>query len=425
MDIDIWNIIGLLVALLAAAMLLGAIAERLKQSAVVGYMLAGVLVSLLIPLIGADDTEQATPIVQAISQLGIVLLLFSVGLEFSFERLKKFGIGPWILGGAQVTVTLAATMAIGTALGLSAKGAFIVGAAVSLSSTAVVLRALQERSEVDTLHGRRALGVLLFQDLAVIPLVLIVGSLGQGTSVSAVGIELARQFGIAAGLFTGFYLINRFILPLFLAAQMLARNRELPILFAVVMAMAAAWSADYLGISAALGAFVAGILLGESRLATQIRADVAALRILFVTLFFAGIGMLLNVQFVIENPLLTLGAVLATVGGKATLMSIIGLLSRQKAQHAIALGFTVSQVGVFAFVLLGLGLDQQLIEKSTFDLMVAVAVGTIFATPYVVIIGPALGRRVERLIRRYWGHPPIARADPPTPDGETRPRVIV
>jgi CPA2 family monovalent cation:H+ antiporter-2 len=158
--------------LLAAAMVLGAIAERLKQSAVVGYMLAGVIIG---PMIAADDT------ISAISQLGIALLLFSVGLEFSFDRLKRSGVGPWILGGCQVVVTMFAVMMVcAWRLGMTAKGAFVVGAALSLSSTAVVLRALQERAEVDTMHGRRSLGILLFQDLAVIPLVLIVSSLGQG-----------------------------------------------------------------------------------------------------------------------------------------------------------------------------------------------------------------------------------------------------
>jgi len=414
---DLWLILRDMLFLLAAAMLLGALAERLKQSAVVGYMIAGVIIA---PLIASADT------INAIAQLGIALLLFSVGLEFSFDRLKRFGIGPWVLGGLQVVVTLFAVMGVGMFFGLSAKGAFVVGAALSLSSTAVVLRALQERSEVDTMHGRRALGVLLFQDLAVIPLVLIVSSLGQATAPLAIGQEMLQQFGVAIGLFASFYLINRFILPLFLAGHLLTRNRELPILFAVVIALAASWSAQALGISAALGAFVAGILLGESRLATQIRADVSALRTLFVTLFFAGIGMLLNVPYVIDNPLTVLAAVVATILGKAVVLSLIGIFAGHRPRHAIALGFTVSQIGVFSFVLLGVGLQQELIATETFDLMVALTIATILVTPYLVIIGPALGQFVERKLRRGgWERAAPATAEAGEAEAANKPRVVV
>jgi len=413
----LWLILRDMLALLAAAMILGAVAERLKQSAIVGYMLAGVIIA---PLIAAGDT------INAISQLGIALLLFSIGLEFSFDRLKRFGIGPWILGGCQVVATLIVVMAIGMGFGMTAKGAFVVGAALSLSSTAVVLRALQERAEVDTMHGRRALGILLFQDLAVIPLVLIVSSLGRGASVTAIGGQMLQQFGVAIGLFVGFFLINRFVLPLFLAGKLLARNRELPILFAVVIALAASWSAQALGISSALGAFVAGILLGESRLATQIRADVAALRTLFVTLFFSGIGMLLNVPYVIDHFPVVLLAIAATVLGKAVILSLIGVCVRHRLRHAVALGFTVSQIGVFSFVLLGIGLEQELIDQSTFDLMVAITIATIFVTPYLVIVGPKLGHWLDRRFR-HRGHGP-QRDDAEggrSEDDERRPSVIV
>lgn len=413
---SLWTILGDILVLLAAAMLLGAVAERLKQSAVVGYMLAGVVIA---PLIATDDT------INAIAQLGIALLLFSVGLEFSFERLKRFGIGPWILGGCQVVATMFAVMTVATWFGMGVKGAFVVGAALSLSSTAVVLRSLQERAEVDTLHGRRALGILLFQDLAVIPLVLIVSSLGQGASAIAIGQEMVQQFGIAIGLFFGFFLINRFVLPLFLAGRLLARNRELPILFAVVIALAAAWSAQELGISSALGAFVAGILLGESRLATQIRADISALRTLFVTLFFSGIGMLLNVEYVLENPLVVVIAIVATILGKAVILSLIGIFSRHRLRHAVALGFTVSQIGVFSFVLLGIGLQQRLIDQSTFDLMVAVTIATIFVTPYLVVIGPRLGQWLERKIRRKGKEATHDAGDASREDHEPHPAVIV
>lgn len=413
---SLWTILGDMLALLATAMILGALAERLKQSAVVGYMLAGVIIA---PLIASDDT------INAVSQLGIALLLFSVGLEFSFDRLKRFGVGPWILGGCQVVATMFAVIMLATSFGMSLKGAFVVGAALSLSSTAVVLRSLQERAEVDTLHGRRALGILLFQDLAVIPLVLIVSSLGQGASALSIGREMLEQFGIAIGLFLGFFLINRFVLPLFLAGKLLARNRELPILFAVVIALAASWSAQELGISSALGAFVAGILLGESRLATQIRADISALRTLFVTLFFSGIGMLLNVQYVLENPLVVVVAIVATILGKAVILSLIGVFSRHRLRHAVALGLTVSQIGVFSFVLLDLGLQQNLIVQSTFDLMVAVTIATIFVTPYLVIIGPKAGQWLERKLRHKGKEASRDDADASREDQKPRPLVIV
>ena len=403
-----WSFMLQVLVLLATAMVLGALCERLRQSAMVGYLLAGVLVgpsglNLVVRSSGAADGGQLT--VEAIAQLGVAMLMFSIGLEFSASKLRAMGGRTLVAGLLQIGLTLGVFGAIAVALGTSWSAAIAIGSMVALSSTAVVLPLLAARSEVDSVHGRLALGMLLLQDVAVIPLVLVVASLGAGDGPSAIAWGTAKGFGFV-GLFIGaMFLFSRFVLPRIVSFGASQRNREMPILFAIVMAAGSAWIANELGISPALGAFIAGIFLGESVLSTQLRSDVAPLKTVFATLFFASIGLVADVPWIGANLQTVLLGVITVIVLKAGIVWLVGRIMGLTDRHAIAAGMSVGQIGVFSFVLAQVAVTQHphsgsIITEDLFNLMVSLTLATLFLTPYLVRLGLPTGTVIQRGLRK-------------------------
>ena len=400
---DLWTNLLDLIVLLAVAMLLGVLAERLKQSAVVGYMIAGVLVANAGQALG----DKAN--VETLANLGVILLMFTIGLEFNWSRLKRLGLTALVAGSLQIGLTVAVAMAVGTSV-LSWQAAFAIGAALAMSSTAVVLPVLQKRAEADSVHGRFALGVLLVQDLAVVPLVLIVGALGVpagGEPARGLDILLGtlKGFGVVALFVLGFYLFSRFVLPLLVKWAVPAHNRDVLTLFAFLMAMGSAWLAQQVGISPALGALLAAIFLGESIIAPQLRSDVTPLKTVFVTLFFSAIGMYLDVQWLIKDfawaYVLLLTAMIVVI--KPVVVTMVGLIMKLTPRSAVAAGCSMAQVGLFSFVLAQIARDGQIIAQLHFDLIVASTILTLFLTPYTVQLGRPLGNTFDAFLRkRGW-----------------------
>ncbi|MFQ5590142.1 MAG: cation:proton antiporter [Phycisphaerae bacterium] len=389
---DSWTALLDVLILLLAALVLGTLCERLKQSAILGYLLAG---TLLGP--NALDWMPNHKAVVAIAELGVSLLLFTIGLEFSWRRLRRIGaIG---LGGGAVQVLVTTVMSAGVCvmLGLTGRPALAVGAMIALSSTACVLRLLVSRAEVDSVYGRNALGILLMQDIAVVPLVLMVTVLGHEGSIGQIGWETGRAIGGAVILVAVLHVLLKYVVPMLLNAEEAARNRELPILLAIVTFLGAGWVAHRLGLSAALGAFLAGMLLAESPFATQIRSDVASLRTLFVTLFFSSIGMVGDPAWVVNHWATVAPVVAAIVFGKAAVVWAVACLFRSPAGHAIATGVCLAQVGEFSFVLAEVARQGQLIDRDLFKLIVSATIATLFLTPYLVAAAPYLAAAAGRL----------------------------
>jgi CPA2 family monovalent cation:H+ antiporter-2 len=380
---QLWTALLDILILLAAAMVLGGLCERFRQSPILGYLLAG---TLLGP--NALDLLPSHTAVTAIAELGVALLLFSIGLEFSWRRLRAVG----KVGGLGGTLQVAGVGAVATLacmlVGLDVRAALAVGAVVSLSSTAAVVRLLAARAEVDAVHGRNAIGVLLLQDVAVVPLVLLLAMLGGEGSALSIGWSLIRSLGLAALLFGTFHVVLNRIVPLVLGSGTAARNRDLPILLSIVTAVGAAWVSHWLGFSPVLGAFLAGILLGESRFATQIRADIVPLQTLFVTLFFSSIGMLSNPSWVAENWALLLAVVAAVVMGKTVLTTAAMKTVGSPLPQAIATGLVLAQLGEFSLVLAGVAMEAQVLVESQFELIVATLMLTLFVTPYLAALAP-------------------------------------
>ncbi|GAB4247366.1 MAG: cation:proton antiporter [Thermoleophilia bacterium] len=380
--------------LLGSAMLLGALAERLRQSAIIGYLLAGMMVGPNV-LGWVRSGEE----VEVIAELGAALLLFTIGLEFSLRRLVKMGRVTFAGGGLQVVLTGALAHGIALALGFDFRTSVAVGAVIALSSTAFVLRVLVDTMQTESLMGRNAIGVLLFQDAAVVPLVLLVSALAGGAAAVDVGIELARTMGLAVVGIGVLFLILNYVTPPLFHARGLSRNRELPVLLTAVIALGSAWAAHSVGFSPAIGAFAAGLVLAESPFAIQIRADISALRTLLITLFFAAVGMFGDPVWVVQNlgPVLAV-VVLVLVGKPLVIWGVLRVLGYSSAL-ALATGLALGQIGEFSFVLAQVAAGGGLFDAELFRLILSVTVITLLLTPYLVRTGPWLlqgGRRSAR-----------------------------
>lgn len=371
---DIWETLAKLVLLLSAAFVLGAAAQRLKQSAIIGYLLAGTM-------LGPTLFDR-----QALSQwgeLGVSLLLFSIGLEFSFGRLKRMGSLALLGGILQVTVTLAVFAlilsfrhAIGPAVAL--------GQMLAVSSTAIVLRTLMDRSEMDSISGRAALGILLLQDIAVVPMVLSLTVMSHGGTAGEIALQIGKTIAAAGGLVAMFYGLFFHIIPRLLMRGGVFVDRELVVLLAIVLAFGSAWAAHSLGLSPALGAFLAGMLLAESPFASQIRSDVGSLRTLFVTLFFTSVGMLADPVWFLANWSEVLVWLAVVFLGKALIIFGIGLIFKMSPVYALAAGITLAQIGEFSFVLASEARNGGLINEHVFSLAVSVTILSMFLAPYMV-----------------------------------------
>ncbi len=387
---DIWEVLLDVVILLGAGALLGALAERLRQSAIVGYLVAG---ALLGPnaLHAIDSSEE----VLALSELGVALLLFAIGLEFSWSRLRAMG--RIALGGGvvQVTVTLGVGATIAAGTGLSLATAIAMGAILALSSTACVLRVLTSRAEVESIHGERALGILLVQDMAVVPLVVLVTVLGEGGPASEILLRAMRTLGIGLAQVVVLYVVFYHLVPRLLRTNALHANRELSLLVAIVSGLGSGVAAHAAGVSPALATFIAGMLLAESPFAIQVRADVGSLKTLLLTLFFTGIGMLSDPGWIADNAGLVAASVVGVIAVKSTLVWAGLRALGATGPAALATGLCVAQVGEFSFVLADISRGT-LLDGDLFLLVVSVAVITMLVTPYLVALAPHVAARVAR-----------------------------
>jgi len=408
---ELWRFLMELVLLLGGAFILGAVAQRLRQSPIVGYLLAGTVIGPL--LFNAQVVSQT-------AELGVALLLFSIGLEFSFGRLRRMGVMAFGGGSLQVAATLVAVaLLLVKPLGLAQ--ALTIGAIVSLSSTAVVMRVLVDRAEVDSVRGRSCLSILLLQDIAVVPLVLMVSLFTPMASDISIILHIGKIGGAALGLALVLYLLLYHLVPRLLAVGGVFTNRELSVLLALAVSLGAAWAAHAMGISPALGAFVAGMLLGESPYATQIRADIGALRTVMVTLFFASVGMLANpVWFFSHIHWVVLVAVVIVLLKTIVIVGVTRLFGLDR-RHAMATGITLAQVGEFSFVLATVAHNGAIMGGDTFNLIVSVIILLIFAAPYMVAWAHPLADGLNSVLHQ---------ADAGKPDAEERPvdagqRVLV
>lgn len=386
---DHWAYIQQILVLLGTAMLLGALFEHFRHSAIIGYMLAGCLLGPGALAIVPDDSA-----LRGVAEIGVALLLFTIGLEFSFKRL--ISMGPTAIGGGTLQIVITAILfgTIGTAAGLSPGQALAVGIVAAPSSTACVLRLLHDRAEIDSLYGRNSVGILLLQDLALVPMVVILSSMGGQAHSSGLGSQIAVAFLFFALLAGLFYLTSVYLVPRAMSAVSLLRNREILILLATVVALGAMWTAHRFSVSPALGAFIAGMLLAESPFATQIRADVGTPRVLLVTLFFASAGMAADLSWIAHHWLIVVLGLALVICLKALVIWGILNLFKQPTSYALSSGICLAQIGEFSFVLADIGSSTGVLSPDLRQLIISVTVGSLLLTPGLVAAAPRLARRL-------------------------------
>ncbi|HUC66144.1 MAG TPA: monovalent cation:proton antiporter-2 (CPA2) family protein [Stellaceae bacterium] len=370
--------------LLLAAIVAVPLAQRLRVSPMLGYLAAGMVVGPY-GFGFIRDTGEA----ELLSEFGVVFLLFTIGLDMPLQRLQAMWRYIFGLGLAQVLVTGGAVGFAGYELGLSPRAALVVGGALAFSSTAAALQLLAERGELASRVGRVSLAILLFQDLAVVPLLALLPLLARGASngiAAALGLALAK--GVAAILLI--LLLGRLVLrPLFRISAM-TRIRETFAATNLLVVLGLGWATAEAGMSMALGAFLAGLLLAETEYRHQVEADILPVRGLFLGLFFITVGMVIDTTLVLRHwqAVLVLSAVL--LAGKPVILWALARLFRLGAPLAIRAGLLLSQCGEFAFVVFGIARQLGLIERDLGTILIATVALTMATTPLMA----ALGRRL-------------------------------
>ncbi|HEY1430570.1 MAG TPA: YbaL family putative K(+) efflux transporter [Stellaceae bacterium] len=398
-------LIATLVGGLVLAFILGALAHRMRISPLVGYLLAGVLVGPTTPGFVADPALAAD-----LAEIGVILLMFGVGLHFSLADLLsvRFIAVP----GALVQIAFATALGMGLAWGLgwSLGGDLVFGLALSVASTVVLLRALQERRLVETEQGRIAVGWLIVEDLAmVLTLVLlppVAGLLGgtAETGTAAGSGEIARTLGITFAKVAAFValmlLIGRQVIPRILHYVAHTGSRELFRLAVLSLALGVAYgAAELFGVSFALGAFFAGMVLAESELSHRAAEESLPLRDAFAVLFFVSVGMLFDPTIFLRAAGPLIAALLIVTLGKSAAALLIVLAFRHPLRTALTISASLAQIGEFSFILAGLGVSLGLLPQEGRDLILAVAILSILLNPLFFAaldrLGPWLERRVE------------------------------
>ncbi len=372
---------------LAAAVLAVPVFKRLGLGAVLGYLAAGVAIG---PSGFAFIHEVESTM--HFAELGVVFLMFLVGLELQPARLWKLRAQVFEFGGLQVLVTTLLLAPIGWALGLSPVAATVAGVALSLSSTAFVLQILAERRALASPHGQAAFGILLFQDVAASPLLAVLPLLRTARAAEA-GTSGLAQVGLALGVIAGLVVAGRYVLgPLFRLVTG-TRIRELSAALALLIVLATAILMEAVGLSMALGAFLAGVLLADSPYRHELEADIEPFKGLLLGLFFVAVGMSAQLGIVAAQPLQVAGLVIGLVALKAAVLVVFGRsLFKLTTRGAIDLGISLSQGGEFAFVVCSAAVMAGVFSRSVADLLIIVVTLSMVTTPLLYLLRDRLSR---------------------------------
>jgi CPA2 family monovalent cation:H+ antiporter-2 len=409
-------LLSTIVVALAIAWVFGALAHRIKVSPLVGYLLAGIVIGPFTPGYVADQG-----IATELAELGVILLMFGVGLHFSLDDLLS--VRAIAIPGAAVQIVCAASLGLGLALflGWTVGAGVVFGLALSVASTVVLLRAMQERRLIETERGRIAVGWLIVEDLAMVLTLVLLPALAPvfkgetGTSLMALAWAVVFTFGKVAAFVAVMLIVGRRVIPWLLHAMAHTGSRELFRLSVLVLALGVAYaSAGLFGVSFALGAFFAGMILSESELSQRAAQEILPLRDAFAVLFFVSVGMLFNPNIVLTAPWSLAATVFIIVIGKSLAAFAIVRLFGHPASTALTISASLAQIGEFSFILASLGVGLGLLPKQGSDLILA---GAIFS----ILLNPLLFAALDRYLVRGRAGVSITTAEPETTTREPVP----
>ncbi len=364
--------------------------HKVHVPSIVGFLLTGLMAGPhgLALVKGIHEVE-------LIAEIGIVLLLFTIGIEFSFNKLLKIKKSVLLGGTVQVCGTILLGSLLADLFGLKVGQAIFMGFMISLSSTAIVLKVLQDRAEIESPHGQTVLGVLIFQDIVVVPMILLTPLLAGSTggSMESVPVLLLKMLGII-----GFVIVSaKWLVPYLLYQIAKTRSQELFLLTVVVLCLAVAALTSQAGLSLALGAFLAGLIISESEYSHQALGNVLPFRDIFTSFFFISIGMLLDISFVLQQPLSVLLIAAAVLLLKFLVATHAALIVGLPMRSSVMTGLALSQVGEFSFVLSKSGLEYGLLSEQNYQLFLAVAVLSMATTPFIIAFSGRIAQLVLKL----------------------------
>lgn len=378
-----------LVIVLGAAIVVVTALRRAGVPSIAGFILTGALVGpTALGLV--DDTHH----VEVLAEIGIALLLFGIGLELSLDRLRRFWKAVLLGGGIQVTLTVACTALVAKAFGLAPGSAIFLGCVVAISSTAVVLRGLSTRGELEAPHGRLAVGILVFQDLCVVPMILAVPILAGGSGTVQ---EILLAGGTALIILAAVLAAARYLVPPLLAIVARTRQRDIFVLAVFLVCFGTAWALSLAGISLALGAFLAGLIVAGSEFRHQAMSDLIPAREIFASLFFVSVGMLLDVSDVLAHLTSTVGLLGMILVGKFVIIWGTAMILRMPVRVGVLSAATLCQIGEFSFVLLNNASGFELLDATLSHNLLTAIILSMLLTPVAIAFGPRLALSASRI----------------------------
>src|SRR5688572_6377907 len=373
-----------LLTLLVASVPIAFIFHRLRLPTIVGFMITGVLIG---PYgLGLIKNVEA---IELMAEIGVALLLFTIGLEFSLRRLLEMKRLVLLGGSLQVLLSILAVTAIAYGLGRPITQSIFFGFLFALSSTAIVVKTYIDRAEVDAPHGRAAVGILLFQDLSIVPMMLMIPILSGRNASSPSRIFMTVATAVAA--IAVIYLLTRRVVPYLLKHIVRLRSPEVFIISVVLICLGTSFLTAQFGLSLALGAFIAGMVLSESEYSHQIIADILPFRDVFNSLFFISIGMLLSIWALAANILVIIVLVGGLILVKALIAVIVVRLLGYSLRVAVMTAIGLSQIGEFSFILAKTGLPEGLLSEVDYQRFLAASIISMIATPFLIKAAPRIG----------------------------------
>lgn len=379
------------VIILAAAVLIIFISNRLRLPSIVGFLVTGMLIGPF----GLNFVGQKEEI-EIFAEIGVVMLLFFIGLEFSLPHLKAIRRQFFLGGGLQVLGTIAVVFLLVSLSGFSANEKVFFGFLIALSSTAIVLKILADRAELDAPHGELSVGILLFQDFFIVPMIVVTPLLAGRHGVSFE--DVAVRFLLSIGAIVVVFYAARFLMPRVLHQIARTRVREAFLLGSLLVCLVMAGVTASLGFSYALGAFIAGLIISESEYSHEVVAEIVSFRDLFTSLFFISVGMLLNLDFVFNNVLAVVGISTAIFIVKGAIVFGVVLALKFTFRTAAITALSLAQIGEFSFVLSKVGESVGLLNPSMYQYFLGASVLTMIVTPALIKVAPTLAERTQDML---------------------------
>lgn len=378
-----------IVIILGLAVLIILLFQKIKVPSILGFLVTGLIAGPY-----GLSLIQARHEVELLSEIGIIFLLFVIGIEFSLKGLSSIKKTILIGGFFQVGGTILITALVCNFMGLSWKESVFIGFLFSLSSTAIVLNILQSRGEITAPHGRIAVAILIFQDIIVVPMILITPIIA-GQSDNAVE-SILILVGKVVGIIGVIILLARYLVPYILQQVVRTRRQELFILATIVLCFATAWLTSAVGLSLALGAFFAGLIISESDYSHQATANILPFREIFISFFFVSIGMLLNINFLLQHIYEILLFTVIVIVAKSTVVGIAVILLRYPVRTVLLTAFSLFQVGEFAFILSKTGIEYSLLSENIYQYFLSISILSMASTPFLFNIAPRVTNRFMR-----------------------------